>query len=34
LGHDVEWATATKTEMAELLSQESPGDVRAALPDS
>jgi len=33
LGHDVEWATATKTDMAELLAGESPGDVRAALPD-
>jgi len=33
LGHDVEWASATKTEMAELLAQESPGDVRAALSD-
>lgn len=33
LGHDVEWSDATKTGMAELLAQESPGDVRDALPD-
>jgi len=33
LGHDVEWASATKTEMAETLAQESPADVRDALPE-
>jgi len=33
LDRNVEWATATKTEMAALLAQESPGDVRDALPD-
>jgi len=31
LGHDVEWSDATKTELAEVLAQESPGDVRDAL---
>jgi len=31
LGHDVEWASASKTGLAELLAQESPADVRDAL---
>jgi len=31
LGHDVEWADATKSGMAELLAQDPPGEVREVL---
>lgn len=31
LGHDVEWSDARKTDLAERLAQEPPGDVRDAL---
>jgi len=31
LGHDVQWSDARKTDLAERLAQEAPGDVRDAL---